>query len=781
MQHQTKQAPRRQGALAKENTTERLLRHLIVSAIGILLSLAELAFGVHPFGIAFAAAAGEYFYAAALGVGLYALLSRDLLSLVLLGVLTALRVAASLFAEKRLSLDTVFHERALYRIAAASLTVLGGGIYGVVRGGFRFYDLFGMLLAVAAAPLAATLYFGFLERERGLVPHHFELGSAALLLSAIFAVRGVQLFGVYPAAVAAAGVALLLVSHYDLWWGTLGGAMAGLCFDWRLAPAFLLCGLCFGVLQKSSRGGGVLAGSAAGCAYAFLLHRTVGIVRILPSFLVAGALFLAFDSAGLVSGAPVRHLMLARRRAAARAAKAEAREAGRLQLSEMSSALLDLSSTFYEISSRTRRPAASGFKRLCDKAFDDVCTGCRSRELCWSRAYRETTADIAAIARRLYTHGTVGIAHVSQGLRERCPELPRILSVIQNGAVSLTEEALYGDKTAVVAMDYAAMGRALNEAITQNSEDFTCDTATGERIFSRLLRLGYSLESVAICGKTRRCVILSGVRAMGKSVRLRELRGVIEKYCHFSLGAPRVTEHEGLTDITFPEHAHLTTTSVKLTRPKGRGEGKHCGDSATTLELERGVSYSFICDGMGSGNAAALTSALASMFLTRLLQAGGRPDSSLRMLNGFLAARSQGESESSTTVDLLEIDCVRGEAALFKCGAAPTYLLRRGEITRFFSRTAPVGILEALDAERIAFSVEEGDLILQVSDGFTGGEEDCPWLCEMLKTRYDGDAESFVRMALNRATKEESDDLSIIVTEVRRAPLPWEESPRQSA
>ncbi|MBR3862234.1 MAG: SpoIIE family protein phosphatase [Clostridia bacterium] len=184
---------------------------------------------------------------------------------------------------------------------------------------------------------------------------------------------------------------------------------------------------------------------------------------------------------------------------------------------------------------------------------------------------------------------------------------------------------------------------------------------------------------------------------------------------------------------------------------------------------------------MGSGTDAALTSALASVFLSRLLQAGGRADSSLRMLNGFLAARSQGESENSTTVDLLEIDCIKGEAVLFKCGAAPTYLLRRGEVTRFFSRTAPVGILEALDAERISFAVEPGDVVVQVSDGFTGGEEDCPWLCEIISTRYDGDSEAFARMAINRASGEGDDDLSIIVTKIGEAPLPWEAEKRTSA
>ncbi|MBR2011518.1 MAG: SpoIIE family protein phosphatase [Clostridia bacterium] len=776
----TKEKGRPQGG-TEYATVEKLCRHLIFAALGALLSAAELVFGVHPFGIALAAAAGEYFYATALGVAVFALVVGDYTSLVALGVLTLLRLAVALITQDKLSAKAFFHERALFRITASAVAVLGVGISGVISGGFRFYDLFAMLLAVAAAPLATLLYLGVFERDHGLVAYHFEVGTSAVVLTAVFAMRTISLFGIYPAAAIAAGIAFLLVSHRGVLWGAVGGALAGICFDWRMAPAFLLCGLCFGLLEKSSRGGGVLAGSAAAGAYAFLLEQAAGLAAILPSLLVAGALFLAFDSAGLVEGAPVRHLMLARRRAAAQSARAEAQAVNALQLKEMSGALLDLSGTFYEISSRMRRPSLSALKHLCDKAFDSVCPGCRNRDVCWGSAYQETTATVEGVCRRLYKNGMVNRGHVEGALATRCTELARILNVINNGATALAEEALHGDKTSVVAMDYAAMGRVIKETVEQSSEDFVCDNSVGERIFGRLLRLGYGLESVAVCGKTRRRVILRGVRATGRSIRMREIRGVIEKHCHFTLGSPEVREHEGLSDIVFPEHCKLTASSVKLTRPKGRGEGKHCGDSVAAFAGEHGLEYAFICDGMGSGTDAALTSALASVFLSRLLQAGGRADSSLRMLNGFLAARSQGESENSTTVDLLEIDCIKGEAALFKCGAAPTYLLRQGEVTRFFSRTAPVGILEALDAERITFTVEPGDVVVQVSDGFTGGEEDCPWLAEIIATRYDGDSEAFARMALNRASGEGNDDLSIIVTEIGSAPLPWETEKRASA
>ena len=59
-----------------------------------------------------------------------------------------------------------------------------------------------------------------------------------------------------------------------------------------------------------------------------------------------------------------------------------------------------------------------------------------------------------------------------------------------------------------------------------------------------------------------------------------------------------------------------------------------------------------------------------------------------------------------------------------------------------------------------------GDVILQVSDGVTRGEEDCPWLSELLRTRWDGDAEKFARTVLARAHGEGNDDLSVLIPEI---------------
>ena len=71
------------------------------------------------------------------------------------------------------------------------------------------------------------------------------------------------------------------------------------------------------------------------------------------------------------------------------------------------------------------------------------------------------------------------------------------------------------------------------------------------------------------------------------------------------------------------------------------------------------------------------------------------------------------------TVDILRIDLYTGEFALFKAGAAPTFLLRGRTVQRMEAVSFPVGILKNVNLERQVGKLSAGDLVLTVSDGVT--------------------------------------------------------------
>ncbi len=761
---------------------ERIFIYLLFAGLGALLGATELLLGVRPFSIALAASAGVVFPAIAAGSVLFDALAGDYIGILGMGVLVLGRLALSLVPNKHGERSPLFGERVGARVTLSAVAVFLCCTARLFRGDFRYYYLLGLLLGTGTAAFAAFLLCGlFLPRDK-LFPYSREAGLGALLLLCVFATRTVSLAGIYPAAACTALIAFWLAAHYGALIGGIAGVFLGVCFDFRLAPAFALCGVGLALLKKNSRGGGVLAGCAMAGIYAFSLFDSEGLLHFLPSVMVAGALFLALDNTGMIEGSVVRREAMLRRRNAYRAAKEMKGEYQRECLQAVSGTLGDLSGILYELSGKQRRPGQLELRHLCDREFDKVCPGCTCREICWGSEYQSTAQAVAGLGVRLYQAGRAAKEHVPQAMSSRCTALPGILERINSGAQRLFEEAMRGDKTSVVAMDYAALGRMITDTLEAANDAYITDEVLGERVATRLLKMGYTLESVSVCGKERFCIRICDLKLPGRRVKPRELRRVLEECCKLELGEVRAECREGKSDYVFKERARYACASVKQSRAKNGREGGYCGDSVTFFTDAHGHSFSLLCDGMGSGNHAALTSALCATVLSRLLQAGVRAETALRMLNGLLAARAQRENEASSTVDLLEIDNVSGKAVLYKCGAAPTYLLRAGQITRFFSRTAPIGILDALDAERLSFEVQSGDILVQVSDGITGGEEECPWLSEMLQTKWDGEAEAFARMVINHASGADADDLSVLITRVSDAPIPWErEVPRAAS
>jgi hypothetical protein len=202
-------------------------------------------------------------------------------------------------------------------------------------------------------------------------------------LLCVFSLRDVSLLGFYPAGIGVALGAFWLCAHYGAAAGALGGLLAGICFDVKLAPAFLLCALGFAFLEKSTRGGGILTGCLLASVYTFAVSGAGGITALLPSLLTAGALFLAGDSAGLIEGSPAQRIAMLRRRNAFRAAKEMEGAYGARRLREISGTLGELSGIFYELGNAQRRPGLLDLRHLCDREFDKVCPGCAHRNICW--------------------------------------------------------------------------------------------------------------------------------------------------------------------------------------------------------------------------------------------------------------------------------------------------------------------------------------------------------------------------------------------------------------
>ena len=194
-----------------------------------------------------------------------------------------------------------------------------------------------------------------------------------------------------------------------------------------------------------------------------------------------------------------------------------------------------------------------------------------------------------------------------------------------------------------------------------------------------------------------------------------------------------------------------------------------CGD--TLVHFERGNKYFVIlCDGMGSGEAALSESRLTAKLFEEFLKAGFAKETAVSMINSALALKA--DKESFSTVDILEIDLETGVTEFLKIGSAQSFIKTKSEIAVISSKTAPVGILENVEAEVESRELKNGDMILMVSDGVSEAGDGVlknEWIKKILSFDNRRDDE-ICRLIISgaKARMKFSDDMTCVIIRIKK-------------
>lgn len=218
------------------------------------------------------------------------------------------------------------------------------------------------------------------------------------------------------------------------------------------------------------------------------------------------------------------------------------------------------------------------------------------------------------------------------------------------------------------------------------------------------------------------------------------------------------------TAAELPQAVRLKSASAL--RPKE--SEKLCGDQVKQLSV--GITeYFLLCDGMGSGEAAHAEAAMTVRLLEQFLKAGIDPAPALKTLNTAMQLRCD-ENGAFPAVDLLALRKDTGQASLYKYGAAASYVKHRGTVTRYVSRSLPVGLQETEAVPEVqTLTLHDGDIAVLVSDGvLLEGDE---WLQNLL-AGFSGDVHTLVSRILQESERHggHADDCAVIAAQAENMP-----------
>ncbi len=648
-------------------------------------------------------------------------------------------------------------------LSAACALILS--LHRIITGGFRYYDLFAAGFVLILTPVAVLIYSVSLG---GRIGHRALclISRAALLFSLVWAADGITVAGLSLSAMLALFFTLYATATEGAATGAMAAILCGIAYGPLYAPAFLLSSLSFALFKGSRReGAGLLLSVFSLMVWAIYVGGVAMLtILLLPCLAAATAfrLYLRFFAKEEASDQLADDNALRLRMEGARYQDSSERFRG------ISDAFSSLSEMFYNLSDRFRRPGTLDLRRITDSSFDAFCADCPNKSVCWGLEYSDTVGVVGSLISALHTKGKVSRAQITPSLAHRCDSVDAILERINRECAKLTGEMLRNNRTEIVAMDYESAASIINDALEEDDGEYRFDAALEQKIGEYLKDVGIFAHSVTVYGNRRRQIVVRGVDVEQATVTVETMRSDLGELCGLELGCP-VFEVEGKVGV-------MTLRAKKKLAVIGAqnnvsADGGVSGDSVNLFSSKKDYFYALISDGMGAGHEAAQTSGLCSVFLEKMLRAGNRASTSLRMLNNMICSRDADSTrECSTTVDLMELDLMSGVASFIKSGAAPSFVIRGSTVRRLQAGTAPIGIIQALDLRPSEFLLRAGDTVVMISDGILQDDEECEWITSYLAGASSlTPAEIVYHICLHAAGKERHDDCSAIALRIQTA------------
>lgn len=310
---------------------------------------------------------------------------------------------------------------------------------------------------------------------------------------------------------------------------------------------------------------------------------------------------------------------------------------------------------------------------------------------------------------------------------------------------------------------YEEISKLFGEFHDEISDGFRLVPEVEEKVSTELLKAGVPPRDIRVFETE------TGETEVFVSVNKRVSRELLAKKASMATGLPMEytgTAQGGLMRFTTAPVYDVEFGMVQL----AKDNRTVTGDSITGFRTGRDRFYVIICDGMGTGTDASRESRITLRLLEELLRNGFSPRTAIETVNSSLAMGMEKECFSS--VDLLYVNLTTGTGEFYKIGGSKSFIKRESSVETVFSPSLPVGILPEVHISCITKRIDDGDIIVMLSDGaesncagFLSGEKLKRIIADDEKN-MDDVAEAILKGARGRGVKQPTDDMTVAAIRV---------------
>lgn len=405
---------------------------------------------------------------------------------------------------------------------------------------------------------------------------------------------------------------------------------------------------------------------------------------------------------------------------------------------------------------------------ISDRAADKVCRSCPKSMVCWGRKYELFHKEFSRLVMQLRTGFELTEFSLSPECAEECvnpagvakaitAEYSRYISAMSDERRIRELRRIYTDRLSATQEILREISRSGLEA-----RAFGKNRTAEKRVEKVLSENGVEFPQAFVTKDRRGKIHIEAYGATEPKVERDYLGTVLGKALGREFENPEISGSGGRYRITASEVQPLSAKIGTYQLPQG--QNKVCGDCCESFTDAEGALYVVLSDGMGTGSRARVDSAIACSVLSKLIKAGIPLPSALETVNTTLLVKSA--DESFATMDICKINLESGECAVYKAGAATTYIKSSNKLIRAALSSPPAGSGGRMSVPAQRFKVSAGDVIIMATDGAAIDEQ---WLSrELSREAEPKELSERIAKAARAAENGARDDISVVAVAMAR-------------
>lgn len=414
---------------------------------------------------------------------------------------------------------------------------------------------------------------------------------------------------------------------------------------------------------------------------------------------------------------------------------------------------------------------------MIDIAANNVCANCAMRNFCWGKRFYTTYNSMFKITSLLEEKAPITKDTLPKAIQDYCIKKEDVVKELKVQYEMLKLNNMWKDRIIQNRLLVSEQLEGVSNIIKDMVKDIYINPVFKEDVeeilYNDLRKNKIDVVDVIVAElyKDNIEVYLEVENVYADRNREKDMVKIVSE----SLGMPMKLE-KNIDREKKEKHIFKLIKSNRysaLTEVASKANSKNniSGDSFTFGEGHN-IHFAAISDGMGIGKKASKESNMAINLLEKFLEAKFDKELALKTINSILMLKSN--DEMCTTLDISMIDLYSGKLQLIKTGAPATFIKKKDRVEVINSQSLPVGILEDVDFNIYEEYLEDGDIIIMMSDGVLEANAKVDnterWIKDLIagigSLNPKTIAEEIIKVASELTDDENRDDMTVLVTKV---------------